>query len=101
MKRCVLVLGLLVAPLGCSNGIDFESFCQDLAEQCRDDPDYVLRAQECTDEGLALERTAAEAECDLELDDHIACVEQAVCNWNHDCVTTRQRLDACIDEADR
>jgi len=96
VNRLAPFLGLALAAAGCSDGIDIEPLCRSLAEQCGDDPDYVLRRQECIDEGLELERAAAEAACEVELDEHIACVDRAECNWNHDCGLTRLRLDSCI-----
>lgn len=87
MKRLFVSLALLA---GCGSTV--EDVCDDIANECQE----PIREAACRRDGGDLEELSENVGCEQSFDDHLDCLEEAVCEWEQRCAITLDELQRCV-----
>jgi hypothetical protein len=88
--RGLAALASLVALLGCGSTV--EDVCETIADECG----ASIVESTCVRDGLELEEVAENVECEASFDDHLDCLDDAVCAWETACDQTLQVVLECV-----
>lgn len=82
---------LAALPLlgGCASTV--EDVCETIAEECR-----PIDESACRRDGLDLEEVAENVDCEPAFEDHLDCLDEAVCDWETRCTGTLDDLQSCV-----